>query len=150
MPICKKCESQQVIKNGFVRSKQRYRCKACGYNFVLGDQRTNPQTAVKRALAVILYSVGKASYRFIAKLLGVAPSTVQKWLVAEAALIDTPQIPTNCRELEFDEMWHFIGSKKTNDGFSKQFLVQPVEQSLGLSVVVMLIQSVNYTPKSNT
>lgn len=112
MPSCKKCQSQQITKNGFVRSKQRYRCKGCGYNFVLGDGRTDPQTAVKRAFAVILYSVGKASYRFIAKLFDVAPSTVQKWLASEAALVDTPQIPPNCRELEFDEMWHFIGSKK--------------------------------------
>ena len=56
MPSCKKCQSQQITKNGFVRSKQRYRCKGCGYNFVLGDGRTDPQTAVKRAFAVILYS----------------------------------------------------------------------------------------------
>ena len=33
-----------------------------------------------------------------------------------------PEIPINTRELEFDEMWHFIGSKKTKDGFTKQFL----------------------------
>ena len=51
MPFCKKCQSQQIINSGFVRSKQRYRCKVCGYNFVLGDQRTDPQTAVKRAFA---------------------------------------------------------------------------------------------------
>ena len=150
MPNCKRCQSQQITKNGFVRSKQRYRCKGCGYNFVLGDGRIDPQTAVKRAFAVILYSVGKASYRFIAKLFDVAPSTVQKWLVSEAALIDTPQIPPNCRELELDEMWHFIGSKKTNGGLSKQFLVQPAEPLLGLLAVVMLIPSADYTPKSNT
>ena len=34
---CKNCHSDQVIKNGFVRSKQRYRCKSCGCNFVLSD-----------------------------------------------------------------------------------------------------------------
>ena len=31
---CKNCYSDQIIKNGFVRSKQRYRCKSCGCNFV--------------------------------------------------------------------------------------------------------------------
>ena len=57
MPACKNCRSQQIVKNGFIRSKQRYRCKTCGYNFVSGDGRTNPQTVVKRAFAVILMSL---------------------------------------------------------------------------------------------
>ncbi len=34
MPTCKKCESQEVSKNGFVRCKQRNLCKTCDYNFV--------------------------------------------------------------------------------------------------------------------
>ena len=50
MSNCKNCHSSEVTKNGFVRSKQRYRCKTCGYNFVEGDERTNPQTTIKRAL----------------------------------------------------------------------------------------------------
>ena len=50
MPNCKKCESQHVTKNGFVRSKQCYRCKICGYNFINGDARVNSDTPVKRAL----------------------------------------------------------------------------------------------------
>ena len=84
----------------------------------------NPDTAVKRAFAVILYSIGKASYGFIAKLFNVAPSTVQRWLESESARVPEPDIPQTLREIEFDEMWHFIGSKKTNVGSSKQFLVQ--------------------------
>ena len=104
MPNCKKCQSQDVSKNEFVRCKQRYLCKTCGYNFVSGDARSKPETAVKRALAVILYSVGKASYRFIAKLFGGSPSTVQKWLASEAAALEMPEISDNIREIEFDEM----------------------------------------------
>ena len=68
MSNCKNCHSSEVTKNGFVRSKQRYRCKTCGYNFVEGDERTNPQTTIKRAFAVILYSLAKASYGTIANL----------------------------------------------------------------------------------
>ena len=30
---CKGCGSEAHIKNGFMRGKQRYRCKACGLNF---------------------------------------------------------------------------------------------------------------------
>ena len=93
MSNCKNCHSSEVTKNGFVRSKQRYRCKTCGYNFVEGDERTNPQTTIKRAFAVILYSLAKASYGTIANLFNVSPSTVQKWLAKEAALLSEPEIP---------------------------------------------------------
>ena len=44
MPICKRCGSNNCVKSGFVRTKQRYLCKDCGYYFVEGDQRTNKKT----------------------------------------------------------------------------------------------------------
>ena len=146
MPACKNCHSQEVIKNGFIRSKQRYRCKTCGYNFVSGDERTNPQTAVKRAFAVILYVVGQASYRSIAQLFDVSISTVSNWLTSEIGWSNTSQIPPNCSELEFDEMQNFISSRRTSAELTKQFLVQPVESLSGLSVIVMLIPSTDQIP----
>ncbi len=109
MARCKNCHGATTVKNGCVR---RYQCKACGYNFVAGDDRMKAETAVKRAFAVILYALGKSSYGFIAKLFGVTPPAVQKWLQREADLLDEPEIPGTIREMEFDEMWHFIGSKK--------------------------------------
>jgi transposase-like protein len=30
---CKGCGSEEQVKNGFMRGKQRYRCKSCGLNF---------------------------------------------------------------------------------------------------------------------
>jgi transposase-like protein len=41
MSVCKNCKSEEVVKSGKVRGKQRYKCKDCGYNFVNGDERTN-------------------------------------------------------------------------------------------------------------
>jgi predicted transcriptional regulator len=70
------------------------------------------ETAVKRAFAVILYALGKSSYGFIAKLFGVTPPAVQKWLKQEAEILKEPEISAEIREMEFDEMWHFVGSKK--------------------------------------
>ena len=79
MPTCKKCASQEVSKNGFVRRKQRYLCKTCGdHKFVSGDARANPETTIKRAFAVILDSLVKASYQFIAKLFNVSPNVSLK------------------------------------------------------------------------
>ena len=54
------------MKNGKIREKQRYKCKECGYNFVIGDEREKVKPEGK-ALVVLLYLTGKASYGFIAK-----------------------------------------------------------------------------------
>ncbi len=147
MNRCKHCDSKEVVKNGYVRDQQRYRCKSCGLNFVMGDKRVKSDTAIKRAFAVILYSLGKSSYGFIAKLFGVTPPAVQKWLRREAALLGEPKIPTTIQEMEFDEMWHFIGSKKTKSGSSRRWIVLHGELWPGLSAVVMLQPSNGSTTK---
>jgi transposase len=150
MNRCKQCDGKDFVKNGFVRGQQRYRCKSCGLNFVVGDKRVKEDTAIKRAFAVILYSLGKSSYGFIAKLFGVTRPAVQKWLRREADLLGTPEIPVTIKEMEFDEMWHFIGSKKTNSGSSRPWIVLHGELSPGFSAVVMLQPSSGSTTKSNT
>ena len=76
MGSCKHCGHGGIVKNGVVRGKQHYKCKGCGYNCVAGDGRADLNAAVKRAFAVILYSLGKGSYGFIAKLFGVTPPAV--------------------------------------------------------------------------
>jgi transposase-like protein len=45
---CKNFKSEQVVKNGIVRGKQRYKCKECGYNFVESDGRTNDKDSCKK------------------------------------------------------------------------------------------------------
>ena len=150
MLSCKNCDNQQIIKNGNVRGKQRYRCKACEFNFVSGDKRVKLDTAVKRAFAVILYALGKSSYGFIAKLFGVTPPAVQKWLKQEASMLEEPQISAEIKEMEFDEMWHFVGSKKTKNGLLKPWIVLHGELLPGLSGVVMLQPLSDSTTRSNT
>ena len=150
MQCCKNSESKQVVKNGIARSKQRYKCKQCGYNFVEGDKRIDPNGAVKRAFAVILYSLGKGSYGFIAKLFGVTPAAVLKWIRQQAASLKDPQIDGAIQQIEFDEMWHFIHSKKTKNGSLKPWIVVQGEPSPGLSAVVMLRPSNDFMRKSNT
>jgi transposase-like protein len=141
MLCCKNCQSDQVIKNGFVRKKARYKCKSCGYNFVLGDARLKKNLAVKKALAVILYSLGKASFGFLAKLFGVSRTLTYKWIRKEADLLEEPIISEAIKEIEFDELWHFIGSKKTSDGSSRRWIVAKGKPLPGLQVVVMLQHS---------
>ncbi|MDR3224174.1 MAG: hypothetical protein LBT03_01130, partial [Holosporales bacterium] len=53
-------------KNGKVRGKQRFLCRECSYNFVENDMRIRVSEEPKRALAILLYTMGKASYNFLA------------------------------------------------------------------------------------
>ena len=62
--------------------------------------------------------------------------------------LEEPKIADNIKEIEFDEMWHFINSKKTRNGSLKPWIVVQGEPSPGLQVIVMLRPSKNYTRKS--
>jgi transposase len=141
MTQCKRCQSATTIKNGIVRKKARYKCKVCGYNFIEGDERIKENLVVKKALAVILYSLGKASFGMLGKIFGVNRSLTYRWIKEEADKLPEPVISGEISEMEFDEMWHFVGSKKTKNGSSKQWIVARGELWPGLSAVVMLQRS---------
>jgi transposase len=132
---CKRCQSSKTVKNGTVRGKPRRKCKECGYNFTQGDGR------------VILYSLGKASFGMLGKIFGVSRSLTYRWIRDEADQIAEPEISGDITEMEFDEMWHFVGSKKTKNGSSKRWIVAQGELWPGLSAVVMLQLSGDSTTK---
>ena len=138
MNQCKRCQSDKIIKNGTVRGKPRNRCKACGYNFIEGDERIKETLVVKKALATILYSLGKASFGMLGKIFGVNRSLTYRWIKEEAHKLPESLISGEISEMEFDEMWHFIGSKKTKNGSSKRWIVARGELWPGLSAVVIL------------
>ena len=148
MIACKRCGHTRCVKNGTVRPKARFKCKQCGCNFVEGDERVHEQLVVKKALAVLLYALGKASFGFLGKLFGVSRSLTYRWIREEAATLPDPTVSGAIEELELDEMWHFIQSKKTNGGSSKRWIVGHGELWPGLSVIVMLQPLSDSTPKS--
>ncbi|WP_297849549.1 hypothetical protein [uncultured Desulfovibrio sp.] len=53
MSVCKNCGLTHIVKNGFVRKKQRYRCNKCGFNFVEGDGRTSDTISAKNEILII-------------------------------------------------------------------------------------------------
>ncbi len=138
MCACKRCGSEEAVKNGKVRAQQRYRCQQCGYNFIEGDRRVNESLAVKRALAVILYSIGKASFNLLGHIFGVSRSLTFRWIKEAADKLPEPTVAGDIKAMEFDEMWHFIGSKKTNSGLSKRWIVAQGELWPGCSAIVIL------------
>ena len=150
MPECKFCKSQKIVKSGFVRSKQRYKCKECGKNFVVGDERTSQTIAAKKALCVLLYSLGKGSFNMIAHLLDTWPSLVYRWVKEAGINTSEPTISNRITEMEFDEMWHFLGQKNESYGLSKRLTVAQGELLPGLWVSVILQLSKDFMKKSST
>jgi transposase-like protein len=146
---CKKCGSSSYVKNGTVRKEQRYLCKECGCNFIAVDRRGHAENAPLKALCVLLYSLGKGTFRGMGEICGVAHTTVYKWIKAAGGQLPEPVITDDIVEVEIDEMWHFLQKKLKNDGLSKQWIAEPVTLSHGLSVVVILQQSKNFTPNWN-
>ena len=148
---CRYCGSEKTHKSGKIRGKQRYKCKDCGKNFLETDGRIKETTLAKRALAVMLYTFSKASYNFLAKkIFHCSPTTIMNWVKKASAETKMPKITEDIKDIEFDEMWHFVGSKKTKNGSSKQWIVKQERLLPGLQVIVMLKPSKNYTAKSNT
>jgi transposase len=112
---CKRCGGEERVRNGFMRGKQRYRCRACGLNLTDIPPRGMP-LAVKVA-AVLLYVSGLSMNR-TAKLLGVSTPTVLAWIERFAEVYaQKPEPEGRAVVVELDEMWHY--PKK-------------VEQALGL------------------
>jgi hypothetical protein len=119
--------------------------------FLETDERSKQTTIAKRALAVMLYTFSKASYNFLAKkIFHCSPTTVMNWIKKAGAEAKMPEITEDVKEIEIDEMRHFIRSKKTKNGSSKQWILRQEKLLPGLQVTVMLQLSENCTTKSNT
>jgi len=127
MVECKNCRSERTVKNGIKRKKQRYLCKECGYNFVIGNAHSSPQKQAKKALVVMLYSLGKGSYTMLAHIFGVSNGTIHNWVVEAANGLPEIGVPKEITEIEFDEMWHYIGKKNESCGLSRQLTAQQAE-----------------------
>lgn len=75
---CPKCEGNRCIKSGIVKSRQRYRCKDCGYHFTVNKigKKIDAYFVVK---ALQLYVEG-LSFREIERLLNISHVTVMNWV----------------------------------------------------------------------
>ena len=135
---CKKCTQVNIRKSGKVRGKQRYECKNCGCNFVIGDERTNHKIVALKALVVIFYALGKGSYNMLGKIFKRDPSLIYRWIKEAGLVLEEPIPSADIKEIEFDELWHFIGSKKINSGSLKPLTVAQGELLHGYLVTVIL------------
>ena len=132
---CKGCGSAEQVKNGFMRGKQRYRCKACGLNSTATPPRGVPLAL--KAAAVLLYVSGLSMNR-TAKLLGVSTPTVQAWIEQLAkAYAHKPEPEGRAVVIELDEMWHYLKKSPRSSGCGRLGIVLQGGSWTGNAAVVI-------------
>jgi len=141
---CKKCGSSSCVKSGYIRNNQRYMCKECRCNFKLGDNRGKISPEAK-ALGMLMYGSGKASYGMIARLFKVTRSAVLYWIRSMGSKLPEPQINTEIEEVSIDGCG--ISSIKKNLKFVSggRWTAVTTEPSDGLLAIVMLKRLDDYT-----
>ena len=131
---CKRCGSGEHTKNGFMRGKQRYRCRACGLNFTATPPRGKPLAL--KVTAVLLYVSGLSMNR-TAKLLGVSTPSVMAWIEQFAkTYAQKPEPEGRALVIELDEMWHYLKKRPTSSGCGKLGIVLQDVSSIGNWAVV--------------
>ena len=118
---CKKCKSNQYVKNGYVREKQRYRCNDCGCNFIASDDRVKHDNKTKN-LAIRMY-LNNCGFRRISEILEVPLTTVFTWIKRAGKIVDEmvnerQETIDKIEILEMDELWTFV--KKNRNAIEKQ------------------------------
>ena len=124
---CPKCQSEEKVKNGLVRGRQRYKCKACGNNFSI-DYSIVAEKDKKRRFGLAMYLEG-LGFHSIARLLNVSHVTVINWVKKYGSELSAIRNPKPVRIMELDEIHTYIRSKKTTNGYGL-LLIERQENSL--------------------
>lgn len=109
-PNCK--SSKRQVKNGFNKSgSQKYLCRECATVYT-PEPSGNGYPAETRLLAIRMYVEGN-SYGAIGRILKVNPQSVANWVSAYTAQLPAAPLPENVKTAELDELYTFLGQKKT-------------------------------------
>ncbi len=114
MNSCPRCQATtKQHKIGRTASgSQRYKCQQCGRSYTPEPKQPGYDQRIRRQ-AVQLYSDGM-NFRRIARHLGVNQQTVVNWVNAYSARLPSqPPQPKDVGVVELDELYSFVGKKKT-------------------------------------
>jgi transposase-like protein len=116
---CPRCKTvKQQVKNGLNGSgSQKYKCPECGAVYT-PKPKENGYPAEIRLLAIRMYVEG-SSYGSIGRVLKVNPQSVANWVNQYTNKLPPAPMPSKVRKAELDELYTFIGEKKTKSTFSR-------------------------------
>ena len=124
---CKFCMVSKVVKDGFVRGSQRFKCRSCGKNFIEGDKRENESYSREVRNMVIRMYLNNCGIRRIAHILKLPLSTTFGWIRKAGKMVDeiVDEMVKNKNEefkkidiLEMDELFTYV--KKSQEQIKKQ------------------------------
>ena len=116
---CPKCCSEGYVESGFMKGKQRYKCRKCTYSFTQDHKRGAKLQTKLQALQLYLEGVG---LRAIGRIMGVHNVTALNWIrtmgksVKSYVQEEMPVAIWHVDFIEMDEMWHFTVKKNENYG----------------------------------
>src|ERR1035437_6498558 len=106
---CPKYKSEQHVKDGIVKGRQRYQCKERKYRFTV-ESRGKNSNVKRNALNLYLEGLG---FRSIGPYLKVSHVSVYNWIKAFGEEVAEMRFEEEIEVIEMDEMHSYIGSKKT-------------------------------------
>lgn len=113
MHQCPHCQSaQRQVKSGFNRTgSQRLQCQSCRRQYTPAPNPLGYDDQTREA-ALKLYLEGNGLRR-IGRLLSVNHQTVANWVTAAHARLPAEQPAETTGTLEMDELFTFVGAKKS-------------------------------------
>ena len=112
---CPKCGNGEHCKDGIVKGRQRYLCKACGHRYTVQRRSGTADPTVKRqALQLYLEGLG---FRSIGRILKFSNVAILQWIRAFGEQLEAIKRDDPVEVMELDEMHSYIGSKKTIAGY---------------------------------
>ncbi|WP_315861544.1 IS1 family transposase [[Leptolyngbya] sp. PCC 7376] len=107
---CPQCNAQDIIKSGFAKNRQRFKCNQCNYQFTSFSKERGKPLWMKLE-AVLMYMSGM-SMNATAKILGVSAQSVLNWVRDFGEANYEKPTPESAVVVELDELWHFIQGEK--------------------------------------
>jgi len=117
MQKCRNCQAttRQNKAGKTDAGSQRYRCMHCQRKYTPNPKRHGyPESLRKRAAEMY---VDGGNLRRIARHLKVSHQTVSLWVTDLAETLPNAPMPEEVKEAEMDEIFTFIGDKKTKSTF---------------------------------
>jgi transposase len=122
MVTCKHCGEDKLVKDGYVKNKQRYLCKDCGRTFRGGDERE--RYSVEQKLRVIKLYTDGVGMRSIERAEGVSTPLLIHWIRNFGKMIrekiSSMPIPNDAKDieiLEMDELFTYYQKKRKETMF---------------------------------
>ena len=139
---CPKCKSENFIKDGIVKSKQRYKCKTCNFRYTVTHKSTEKPLYLKRfALQLYLEGLG---FRSIGRVLKVSNVSVLNWIRQFGEQVKSLRSNEPASVTEIDEMHTYIGTKKTINGYGLLLIEMKRDSSISLLGTEALQQASNF------